>query len=301
MSTFEQGYFINGEAKPNLRELQILNNIVYSYNEEVLYADLEDKALNVETGAKLDLITHIPGDAVMVSVDNTKREIGFYNPINGECNIYPDFIENQNGDLKDLQILAQDRRQSAIRKFSEAQINKNQLRTDYSHPLIKAMLEHHNTSLIDTRLADAIADYHRFEVPGLSSSDKFDVDEYSVAAVYLADGWPNGKLMVPNYELGLRIWGSYKKIGTFKNRTTVKNIPLAHLENEHDPNSAYVPKKHDEFPLIQAEHLEELSGLAMYVQGLKKYFAEIEGFEFKSDKLGLSLGPGKEMPLYLPF
>jgi hypothetical protein len=217
-----------------------------------LYADLEGKALNVGIGAKLDLITHIPGDVVMISVDSTKREVGFYNPINGECNIYPDFIDNQNGELNDLQILAQDRRQSAIRKFSELQINKNQsLGLIIPNPLITAMLEHHKTSLIDTRLADAIADYHRFEVPGLSVSDKFDVDEYSVAAVYLDDSWPEGKLMVPNYELGLRVWGSFRKIGTFKDRTTVKNIPLAHLENVHDPNSAYVAKEYNELPVIQ--------------------------------------------------
>jgi hypothetical protein len=301
MSTFEQGYFINGEAKPNLRELQILNNIVNNYNEEVLYADLEHKALDVGIGAKLDLITHIPGDAVMISVDSTKREIGFYNPINGECSIYPDFIDNQNGELNNLQILAQDRRQSAIRKFSELQINKNQLRTDYSHPLIKAMLEHHKTSLIDTRLADAIADYHRFEVPGLSVSDKFDVDEYSVAAVYLHDSWPEGKLMVPNYELGLRVWGSFRKIGTFKDRKTVRNIPLAHLENVHDPNSAYVAKEYNELPVIQEPHLEELVELAMQVKEIKKYFANIDGFDFNSEKLGLGISQGGEMPLYLPF
>jgi hypothetical protein len=301
MSTYEQRYFKNGEAEPSLRELQILNNIVNNYNDDVLLAELEGKALNVGIGAKLNLITLVQGDSVMVSVDNEKREVGFFNPITGECNIYPDFIDIQSGELQEIQRLAQDRRESAIMKFSEALSNKNQSRIDYNQSEITAMLEHHKASLVDTRLVDAIADYHRFEVPGLNSSDKFDVDEYSVAAVYLADSWPAGKIMVPNYELGLRVWVYFKKIGTFKNRTTVKNIPLANLENEHDPNSAYVPKKHDEFPIIQDEHLEELVGLAMYVQAIKKYFAEIEGYDFRSDKLGLSISPGKEMPLFPPF
>jgi hypothetical protein len=41
--------------------------------------------------------------------------------------------------------------------------------------------------------------------------------------------------------------------------------------------------------------------LAMQVKEIKKYFADIDGFDFNSEKLGLGISQGGEMPLYLPF
>jgi hypothetical protein len=45
MSTYDQDYFKNCEAEPTLRALQILNNTVSKYNDDVLLEQLDGKLI----------------------------------------------------------------------------------------------------------------------------------------------------------------------------------------------------------------------------------------------------------------
>jgi hypothetical protein len=45
MSTYDQDYFKNGEAEPTIGALQILNNIVNNYNDDVLLEELDGKLI----------------------------------------------------------------------------------------------------------------------------------------------------------------------------------------------------------------------------------------------------------------
>jgi hypothetical protein len=295
-------YFVYDEIEPNLRELQILNNIISYFNDEVLSCGMVSKEFVINPGTKIDIIASNTAESIILCADGQKHEIGYFDPVSSEGKIYSEFINTETSELQEIQMLAQDRRQRAIDGYNAGKIKNIKDRVDSSHPMITDMLIRHNEVLFGTNLIGAIADYHNFVVPGMEKSHMFDVDEDCVAAVYLDDKWLSAGGMCPNYELGLRIWGSYKKIGIFKDRTTVRNVPLAHLEDSDKENAIYIPNEYNEYPIIQDDHLEELVTLSKHVIGLKKYFSDDNNYQFKSAKLGLNVKKGKEVPLlFVPF